>query len=75
MTNKPKKKLKPHDPINPNHYIGKTMQAIDVIEAFDLGFNLGNVIKYVCRAYLKGERLKDLKKAQWYLQREIARND
>lgn len=59
------------DPINPGHYRGKGgLQAIDVIEAFDLGFCLGNVVKYVCREGGKGG-VEDLKKAQWYLQREI----
>lgn len=46
--------------------------AIDVIEAFDLNFNLGNVIKYVLRAGKKNESVEsDLKKAIWYLKREI----
>lgn len=60
------------DPINPKHYIGAGgVQAIDVIEAFGLGYTLGNVIKYVLRADCKGERKVDLRKALWYLQREI----
>jgi hypothetical protein len=42
-----------------------------VIEAWELGFNLGNVIKYISRAGKKGSRIDDLKKAQWYLTREI----
>jgi len=62
---------KTNDPINPEHYKGKTMEAIDVIEDFDLGYNLGNVVKYVLRADHKGKRLEDLKKAAWYLNREI----
>lgn len=55
----------------PAHYKGKGLECIQVIEAFDLGFNLGNSVKYVLRAGKKGERAEDLKKAIWYLQREI----
>jgi hypothetical protein len=58
---------------HPAHYGGaeNTYEAIKVIEAWELGFNLGNVIKYISRAGKKGSRLDDLKKAQWYLTREI----
>ena len=58
---------------HPAHYGGaeNTYEAIKVIEAWELGFNLGNVIKYISRAGKKGSRLDDLKKAQWYLNREI----
>lgn len=48
---------------------GRRVECIDVTRHFN--FNLGNVIKYVWRAGLKGEALKDLKKALWYLQDEI----
>ena len=58
---------------HPKHYAGGGVEVIDAIEAWQLGFNLGNVIKYVSRADLKGSPLEDLKKAQWYLEREIAR--
>lgn len=56
---------------HPQHYKGKSIECIQVIEAFDLGFNLGNTVKYVLRAGKKGNRLEDLKKAAWYLNREI----
>jgi hypothetical protein len=58
---------------HPAHYGGadNTYEAIKVIEAWLLGFNLGNVVKYISRAGKKGNKLEDLKKAQWYLQREI----
>ena len=58
---------------HPAHYGGadNTYEAIKVIEAWELGFNLGNVIKYISRAGKKGSKLEDLKKAQWYLNREI----
>jgi hypothetical protein len=60
---------------HPDHYGGKDnlYEAIKVIEAWDLGFCLGNTIKYISRAGKKkvGTYLEDLKKAQWYLEREI----
>jgi hypothetical protein len=46
-------------------------EAIAVIEAWGLGFRLGNAVKYISRAGLKGSKLDDLKKARWYLDREI----
>ena len=62
---------------HPAHYGGREnpYEAIKVIEAWDLGFCLGNVVKYISRAGKKpGEAmLKDLKKARWYLDREISR--
>jgi hypothetical protein len=56
--------------ITPNHYKQK-VQPIDLIEAFDLNFNLGNVVKYVSRAGRKGDTLEDLEKAFYYLKREM----
>lgn len=67
---------------NPSHYGGKDnpYEAIKVIEAWNLGFCLGNTVKYISRAGKKyvGEgqvkddnKLEDLKKAAWYLQRQI----
>jgi hypothetical protein len=56
----------------PPHYKGKGgIESIDVIESFELNFNLGNVIKYILRADKKGNKKQDLEKAQWYLKREI----
>jgi hypothetical protein len=56
---------------HPEHYQSNGIEAIDVIEAFDLNFNLGNVIKYVLRAGRKGNKKVDLEKAHWYLIKEI----
>jgi hypothetical protein len=58
---------------HPAHYGGaeNPYEAIKVIEAWGLGFCLGNTVKYISRAGKKGDRLEDLKKAQWYLAREI----
>ena len=61
-----------NDAVNhPNHYNFGKYEVIDVIEDWKLGFNLGNVIKYVARADHKGKRKEDLKKALFYLQREV----
>ena len=60
------------DPVhNPPHYKSGGIEVIDVIEAFELGFRLANVVKYVLRAGRKGDALEDLEKAAWYLDREI----
>lgn len=57
----------------PAHYAHGQIEPITAIEDWKLGFCLGNVVKYVARAGHKGSPLEDLKKAQWYLNREIAR--
>ena len=60
------------DEVNqPAHYTHGGIETIDFIEAKQLGYNLGNVVKYISRAGKKGDRLQDLQKAQWYLTREI----
>jgi hypothetical protein len=56
---------------HPPHYTAGGIETIDFIEAKKLGYNLGNVVKYITRSDLKGDRLENLKKAQWYLNREI----
>ena len=68
---KPKKELVNH----PNHYGGKDnpYEAIKVIEAWNLGFCLGNTIKYLSRAGKKDDTVQELEKALWYLKREIKR--
>lgn len=70
--NKPVKEAVDH----PAHYGGEhdPYEAIKVIEAWGLGFHLGNAVKYLARAGRKGDRLEDLRKARWYLDREIARH-
>lgn len=63
-----------HDKINhPAHYGGEdnSYEAIKVIEAWKLGFNLGNTVKYIARCNMKNDLLNALKKARWYLDREI----
>ena len=59
---------------HPDHYGGNTpYEAIKVIEAWELNFNLGNAVKYISRAGRKdpSKYTEDLSKAIWYLQREI----
>jgi hypothetical protein len=60
---------------NPKHYKAGKFEVIEIIEEFELGFNLGNLIKYVLRAGKKDptKTLEDYRKAQWYLAREINR--
>jgi translation initiation factor 2B subunit (eIF-2B alpha/beta/delta family) len=64
-----------HNSINhPDHYGGKdnTYEAIKIIEAYDLNFSLGNVIKYVLRAGKKSENaIEDLEKAARYIEFQI----
>ena len=56
---------------HPKHYNMGKYEAIDVIEDWKLNFNLGNAVKYISRAGHKDNIVQDLKKAMWYLQREI----
>lgn len=60
------------DPTNPSYYKDAGVEPITAIEAWGLGFCLGNAVKYIARAGKKGDRLEDLKKAAWYLHREIS---
>lgn len=59
---------------HPKHYTeGRKFEPIDVIEDWNLGFNLGNAVKYISRAGRKDDIITDLEKAQWYLNREITK--
>jgi hypothetical protein len=62
---------------HPQHYGGEEnfYEAIKVIEAWELDFHLGNVVKYISRAGKKGSKVEDLKKAQWYLNRAVEQAD
>jgi len=55
----------------PAHYNHGTIEAIDVIEDWGLGFHLGNAVKYICRAGHKGDAYTDIRKASWYLSRYL----
>ena len=56
---------------HPPHYNQNGIEVIDVIEAYNLNYRLGNVIKYILRSDLKGNKKQDLEKALWYLEREV----
>lgn len=56
---------------SPSHYQIAGMQVIDIIEAANVNYRLGNTLKYIFRADHKGAREQDLRKAMWYLQREL----
>jgi len=54
---------------SPDHYQSEKMEVIDVIEAFNLDFSLGNAIKYILRSGKKANMREDIDKAIWYLNR------
>lgn len=56
---------------HPSHYNQGKYEVIDVIEDWKLDFCLGNAIKYIARAEYKENKIEDLKKAIWYINREI----
>lgn len=60
-----------HPPHYNSHPSG--VECIDIVEHFE--FNIGNAIKYLWRAGLKGDAIEDLRKAAWYCQREIERRE
>jgi hypothetical protein len=71
-----------HDPVNhPKHYTshpakcdcGRSIECIQIAE--HMGFNLGNAMKYIWRSDLKNDAIEDLKKAAWYINREIQRRE
>lgn len=66
------KKLK--DVVNhPSHYASGRIEVIEALEDWNLGFHLGNVVKYVARAGKKDptKEIEDLEKSAWYLKRKI----
>ena len=73
----PKRPQTATDPVNhPSHYGGEKnpYEAIKIIEAHNLGFHLGNAVKYILRAGKKGDAAEDIKKAIWYLERELKKS-
>lgn len=66
--------LNESDVVNhPSHYNSGKIEVIEAIEDWDLGFHLGNTVKYVARAGKKdpSKTIEDLRKAMWYLNRKI----
>ena len=65
-----------HDPVNhPKHYTAHPsgVECIQITE--HMNFNLGNCLKYIWRADLKYDAIEDLRKAQFYLNREIKKRE
>ena len=60
-----------HPPHYNDHPTG--IECIDIVEEFN--FNIGNAIKYLWRAGLKGDEIEDMRKAMWYVNREIERRN
>lgn len=60
-----------HPPHYTNHPSG--IECIEIVEHF--GFCIGNAVKYLWRAGLKNDELEDLKKARWYVDREIKKRE
>lgn len=58
---------------HPSHYNDGKIEVIDFIEDKNLNFHRGNAVKYIARAGKKdkAKEIEDLKKAQWYIEREI----
>ena len=66
--------VKEDDPVNhPKHYTDGKIEVIEYIEDKNLGFCLGNAIKYISRAGKKekDKEIQDLRKAMWYIERRI----
>lgn len=65
-----------HDTVaHPKHYTAHPsgVECIQITE--HMGFNLGNAVKYIWRCDLKQDAIEDLKKARWYIDREIAKRE
>ena len=58
---------------HPKHYNTGSIEVIDFIESAGLNFSLGNAVKYIARCDHKGAPVEDLRKALWYIQRELDR--
>lgn len=56
---------------HPPHYNQGDYETIDIIEDWGLGFHCGNAIKYISRHKHKGQQIRDIKKAIWYLDRYL----
>jgi len=60
---------------HPAHYNTGKFEVIDVIEDWNLNFCLGNALKYIARAEHKGNFEEDIRKAIWYLERQVPSNN
>lgn len=73
MTRDQKEKSMNDNVNHPKHYTSHPsgVECIQVTE--HMSFNLGNAVKYIWRSDLKGKEIEDLRKARWYIDREIER--
>ena len=74
----PTEENQPADSVNhPSHYSSGSIEVIDFIEDKELGFHLGNAVKYISRAGRKNpdKTIEDLRKAVWYINRQIQRQE
>lgn len=62
------------DKINPDYYVGTRIQVSDFISEFNLNYFEGNIVKYIVRHRSKNG-IEDLKKARWYLDRLIKKEE
>ena len=72
--NEPSTESPENDPVNrPSHYTDGKIEVIEFIEDKNLGFCLGNAVKYIARAGKKDptKEIEDLNKAKWYIERRI----
>jgi hypothetical protein len=60
---------------HPPHYTQGKYETIEVIEDWNLGFHLGNAVKYISRAGHKQNAAQDIKKAIWYLERWLEKTE
>lgn len=68
--------MKEEDIVNhPPHYTFGEIEVIDAIEDWELGYHEGNIIKYIARAKYKGDYLENIRKAQWYLNRLVSKEE
>ena len=70
------KKAKKENVDHPSHYLKDSgHEVIDVIQAWDLNFNLGNAVKYIARAGKKDPKKfkEDLNKAIWYINNQLSK--
>ncbi|WP_281650194.1 DUF3310 domain-containing protein [Novacetimonas hansenii] len=66
----------PEEMVNHPHHYNAHPSGIECIQVAEhMSFNLGNALKYIWRADEKGNALEDLKKAEWYIRREITRRE
>ncbi len=71
---KPKPKKRKNDTVNsPRHYNSHPSGIEAIVICETMGFNIGNAVKYLFRCEHKGNKIEDIRKAEWYIKRELQR--